>query len=53
MAALFIGVVLAFPEGLAGVWEKHVKPRLLGKGKSDPATEPVRGVGLPATRPAV
>ena len=55
MAALFIGVVLAFPEGLAGVWEKHIKPRLLGegKGKADPASETVRGVGLPATRPAV
>jgi urea transport system permease protein len=55
MAALFIGVVLAFPEGLAGVWEKHIKPRLLGedKGKADPASESVRGVGLPATRPAV
>ena len=28
MAALFIGVVMAFPDGLAGVYEKHVKPRL-------------------------
>src|SRR5471030_763006 len=28
MAALFIGVVIAFPEGLAGLWESHVKPRL-------------------------
>ncbi len=26
MAALFIGVTMAFPEGLAGVWEKKVKP---------------------------
>ena len=26
MAALFIGVVLAFPNGLAGVYEAHVKP---------------------------
>ena len=26
MAALFIGVVLAFPNGLAGVYETHVKP---------------------------
>jgi urea transport system permease protein len=28
MAALFIGVVMAFPNGLAGLWESHVKPRL-------------------------
>ena len=26
MAALFIGVVLAFPNGLAGLYESHVKP---------------------------
>lgn len=28
MAALFIGVTMAFPMGLAGVWEEHIKPRL-------------------------
>jgi urea transport system permease protein len=28
MAALFIGVVLAFPDGLAGVWQRYVAPRL-------------------------
>ncbi|MEO8298165.1 MAG: urea ABC transporter permease subunit UrtC [Burkholderiales bacterium] len=28
MAALFIGVTMAFPMGLAGVWEAHVRPRL-------------------------
>ncbi len=26
MAALFIGVTMAFPDGLAGVWEKKIKP---------------------------
>lgn len=26
MAALFIGVTMAFPDGLAGVWESKVKP---------------------------
>ncbi len=31
MAALFIGVVLAFPDGLAGVYQKHVAPRLFGR----------------------
>ena len=36
MAALFIGVVLAFPNGLAGLYESHVKPRL-GKRKDKPA----------------
>jgi urea transport system permease protein len=25
MAALFIGVVMAFPDGLAGLYERHVK----------------------------
>ena len=41
MAALFIGSVLAFPDGLAGLWAKYVTPRLpawLGGG-------PVAGVG--------
>ncbi|TAG00096.1 MAG: urea ABC transporter permease subunit UrtC [Burkholderiales bacterium] len=28
MAAMFIGVVLAFPDGLAGVYQKHIKARL-------------------------
>ena len=26
IAMLFIGVTMAFPDGLAGVWEKKVKP---------------------------
>lgn len=26
MAGLFIGVTMAFPEGLAGLWEKKIKP---------------------------
>lgn len=32
MAALFIGTVLAFPDGLAGLWAKHVTPRLVKRG---------------------
>lgn len=28
MAALYIGVVMAFPDGLAGLYESHVKPRV-------------------------
>ncbi|VVD80542.1 urea ABC transporter permease subunit UrtC [Pandoraea anhela] len=28
MAAMFIGVVMAFPNGLAGLYEAHVRPRI-------------------------
>lgn len=35
MAALFIGVVIAFPNGLAGVYESRIKPLLVGR-KSRP-----------------
>jgi len=38
MAALFIGVVIAFPNGLAGVYESYIKPRLM-KRKAPPAKE--------------
>ncbi|WP_413206767.1 urea ABC transporter permease subunit UrtC [Rhodospirillum sp. A1_3_36] len=31
MGAVFIGVVMAFPNGLAGLWSDHVAPRLPGK----------------------
>jgi urea transport system permease protein len=30
MGALFIGVVMAFPEGLAGLYEKYIKPWIIG-----------------------
>jgi urea transport system permease protein len=40
MAALFIGVVLAFPNGLAGLYETYVKPRI-GKRKSAAVAAPV------------
>jgi urea transport system permease protein len=30
MGALFIAVVLAFPNGLAGIWQTYVAPRLTG-----------------------
>jgi urea transport system permease protein len=33
LGALFIAVVLAFPNGLAGIWRDHVQPRLSGSGK--------------------
>ncbi len=40
MAALFIGVTMAFPMGLAGIWESHVVPwwNKRGAGKT-PAVE--------------
>jgi len=38
MAALFIGVVMAFPNGLAGLYESHVKPWLAARrGKATKA----------------
>jgi urea transport system permease protein len=39
MAALFIGVTLAFPNGLAGLYESQVKPRLARKRAPAPARE--------------
>jgi urea transport system permease protein len=55
MAALFIGVTMAFPLGLAGLWESHVKPWWL-KRQGKPAlaaqqfveASPVRVVHSPA-----
>ncbi|MFT4099990.1 MAG: urea ABC transporter permease subunit UrtC [Burkholderiaceae bacterium] len=49
MAALFIGVVLAFPDGLAGVYQKYVAPRLFGR-KAGRAT--TAAVGAAATAAA-
>jgi urea transport system permease protein len=39
MAALFIGVTMAFPMGLAGVWEEHIKPRLFKRRASTAMAE--------------
>lgn len=45
LGALFIAVVMAFPNGLAGVWVEHVEPRLkrlwpgTAKTAASPATE--------------
>ena len=46
MAALFIGVVMAFPNGLAGLYNDYVKPRLLRK--REPRSEPPEPKPLPA-----
>jgi urea transport system permease protein len=40
MGAIFIGVVLAFPNGLAGLWADHVAPRLPGKPRAPRAEAP-------------
>ena len=47
MAALFIGVVMAFPDGLAGVWQRHVAPRLAGLRRG-PSTAARASVPTPA-----
>ena len=42
LGALFIAVVLAFPNGLAGLWREHVEPRLFRKAKGlAPTSTPV------------
>jgi urea transport system permease protein len=54
MAALFIGVTMAFPMGLAGIWESQVVPRwakFRAARTSRPASAPVDGAA-PATRAA-
>ncbi len=57
MAALFIGVTMAFPMGLAGLWESHIKPwwkdrreALRAAAIQPPAPLPARDViNTPAT----
>lgn len=46
MSALFIGVVMAFPNGLAGLYESHVKPRLVRRSKAA-ATTPSEPPAVP------
>lgn len=40
LGALFIAVVLAFPNGLAGIWREHIEPRLTRRVKSLRAPAP-------------
>ncbi len=47
LGGLFIAVVLAFPDGLAGIWSTHVAPRLARLTKSGSATSTVPN-GSPA-----
>ncbi|WP_375464542.1 urea ABC transporter permease subunit UrtC [uncultured Methylobacterium sp.] len=41
LGALFIAVVLAFPNGLAGIWREHIEPRLTRRVKALRAPKPV------------
>ena len=49
MAALFIGVVLAFPNGLAGLYESHIKP-WFSRRKS--VAKPAASAGEPPAPPS-
>ncbi|MGX1308212.1 urea transport system permease protein [Amorphus suaedae] len=51
MGALFIGVVLAFPQGLAGLYADHVEPhvmRLLRRPRGTPVGAPAAASETPA-----
>ncbi|GGB02723.1 urea ABC transporter permease subunit UrtC [Agarivorans gilvus] len=37
MGALFIGVVMAFPDGLAGLYQEHIEPRIKRRFKRKPS----------------
>jgi len=52
MAALFIGVTMAFPMGLAGLWESHAMPwwRRIRAERKVPATVAASGAAKPAVR---
>lgn len=49
MGALFIGVVLAFPNGIAGLFQRYIEPRLPAwyRGKSSTSPAPVIAVPGP------
>ncbi len=49
MAALFIGVVLAFPNGLAGLYESHVKPRFARRKSPKAAVAPGEPTASPSS----
>ena len=52
MAALFIGVVLAFPNGLAGLYESHVKPWLARRRAPKAAPAAVEPPAAPPPSPS-
>ena len=55
MAALFIGVTMAFPMGLAGLWESHVVPwwkrRGAARAAATPAAAAAAGTAATSTSP--
>jgi urea transport system permease protein len=56
MAALFIGVTMAFPMGLAGLWESHVVPwwtKRRGKGGGAAAAPGIDAAVKPARKEAI
>ncbi|MBY6003706.1 urea ABC transporter permease subunit UrtC [Salipiger bermudensis] len=48
LGALFIAVVMAFPNGLAGVWSEHVMPRLRKLGSRGDSGTPDAAPSTPA-----
>jgi len=61
MAALFIGVTMAFPMGLAGLWESHIVPwwkgrrealRQASKASAKSLTEPVKPAAQATAKPS-
>lgn len=52
MAALFIGVVLAFPNGLAGLYESHVKPWFARRKASKAAPAAIEPPAAPPSSPS-
>ena len=52
MAALFIGVTMAFPNGLAGLYESHIKPWWLRRRRSVAVAPPPPGPAKAAVPPA-
>ena len=57
MAAMFIGVVLAFPDGLAGLYNQKVKPWLAklrsGRSRTTPNERPILASDAPTDKAAV
>ena len=49
MGLLFIGVVMGFPNGLAGIYSSYIKPRWAARGKAKAAA--VKAGKPPATQP--
>ncbi|WP_454690933.1 urea ABC transporter permease subunit UrtC [Achromobacter aloeverae] len=53
MGGLFIAVVMAFPNGLAGLYAQYVKPRLVKPRLGPGAQAAAAGKGSPAAGPAL